>query len=169
MGAGKTTYGRKLASSLCIDFIDLDEYIEKKHKVTIPSIFELIGESGFRVIEHRTLIETLNTDSFVMSTGGGTPCFYNNMELINKSGNSIYIKLDSESIVARLLQSKRKRPLIQNLKNDELLAFVQQRLNQREPFYNSAKYIIDTSHKKIKNILDEMIHFIENSNKSLNP
>lgn len=143
MGAGKTTHGRKLANLLNLDFVDLDYYIEKKHRATIPYIFDLVGESGFRLIEHRTLKELLNRKNLVLSTGGGTPCFYNNIFLLNHNFLTIYFKQSVEIIVKRLISAKRKRPLVQNFTKEELKSFVSSKLNERENFYNQTKIVID--------------------------
>ncbi len=141
MGSGKTTTGRRLAKKLGCNFIDLDEMIEEKYHITIPTLFDKYDEDTFRLLEKKTLSETFKTDNIVISTGGGTPCFFNNMEMINANGISIYLKMNSKSLINRLLNAKRKRPLITGKSPEELLSFVTSQLKLRETFYLKAKII----------------------------
>ncbi len=143
MGSGKTTAGKKLAKKMGYKFADLDIMIENKYRITIQNLFDKYDESTFRLLEKKALSETFNTDNIVISTGGGTPCFYNNMELINANGISIYLKMDSKSILDRLLSAKRKRPLIAGKSPDELFSFIKTQLEWREPFYLKAGIIAD--------------------------
>ena len=119
MGCGKTTFGRKLAKQLEWDFIDLDDYIEAEQKSSIQEIFSDKGESYFRGLESNALEEASKWDKTVISTGGGTPCFNNNISFINNIGLSIYIKLSPEVLKSRLEGGKSKRPLIANLSDAE--------------------------------------------------
>lgn len=156
MGVGKTTYGKKLASNFGYEFVDLDKYIENKHKATIPFIFNLIGEHGFRIIEHRSLIEVLQKDNIILSTGGGTPCFFDNMEIITRKGFSIYLQLNPEVILHRLSNSKKKRPLIEKLSEQNLLDFIKNQLSEREKYYNLAKIKIDALNLSIKELAEKI-------------
>jgi len=166
MGAGKTTIGRKLSKILNLNFYDLDIYIERKHRSSIPYIFNLIGEEGFRLVEHRTLIEFLEKDNSILSTGGGTPCFYNNIDLLLKKGLTVYLRMTPENLVTRLKSAKRKRPLINKLSEDELLEFVSNQLKNREKFYNKAHLIYDADDFNytdfVKKIKGELNKFSQN-------
>lgn len=162
MGAGKTTYGRKLASALDLEFIDLDNHIEKKHKASIPFMFDLVGESGFRLIEHRTLIDVLNGDNFVLSTGGGSVCYYDNMKLISEQGITVYLKFPPSFLIKRLKNAKRKRPLINNFSDIELTNFVDLKLKEREETYNQAKIIIDGTTMNTKIITEAVLDYSNN-------
>jgi len=142
MGSGKTTVGKKLASKLNFDFVDLDFFIEKKYKITIPDIFDRFDEDVFRKIEHEALLDTKSFQNTVVSTGGGTPCFYNNMDLLKTYGTSVYLKLHPKSIQLRLLESKKKRPLIMNKTKDEIFDYIQLKLKERELYYKQADFTI---------------------------
>jgi len=124
MGSGKTTVGKKLAGKLGYDFIDLDEMIEKKYRITINNIFNKFDENAFRLIEQETLTETFKLKNTVISTGGGTPCFFNNMQLINKYGISVYLKMHKQSLYDRLINSKTKRPLLTEKTPNEILNYI---------------------------------------------
>jgi shikimate kinase len=141
MGSGKTTTGRRLAKKLRCNFIDLDEMVEEKYHITIPTLFDKYDEDAFRLLEKKTLSETFKKDNIVISTGGGTPCFFNNMEMINANGISIYLKMNSKSLINRLLNAKRRRPLITGKSPEQLLSFVTSQLKLRETFYLKAKII----------------------------
>ncbi len=143
MGSGKSTMGRWLADALHWNFIDLDQYIENKYHKTIPQIFDDEGEAGFREKEAFCLTEVSEFEEVIIGAGGGTPCFFNNMDVINASGISIYIKLTPQRIYDRLMTSKNKRPLIDGKSGDELLQFIADKLIEREPFYNKAKVVAD--------------------------
>ena len=143
MGAGKTTIGKLLAKRLNWSFIDLDSFIENRYRRTIAAIFEEKGEAGFREIERRTLQEISSFENTVISTGGGLPCFFDNMDLMNKTGITIYLRAEVNELVGRLSFDKHKRPLIKGKNKEELREFVEINLKKREPFYNRAKIIFD--------------------------
>lgn len=143
MGSGKTTIGKKLAKALNYEHLDLDHTIENKYHITIPDIFHRFDEKTFRQLEQETLKETLSSDKIVISTGGGTPCFYDNLEFINKNGISVYIKMQPESLLKRLLEAKKKRPLILKKSTDEIKEFIGKQLDMREEFYSQANYTIE--------------------------
>jgi shikimate kinase len=142
MGSGKSTAGKKLASRLNYSFIDLDELIEEEYQMTIPQIFSTKGEQEFRAMEHNTLKKVLERDNIVVACGGGTPCYYNNMELINGNGISVYLKMSADALVSRLMNAKVKRPLIANKNEEELRAFVNRQLEKREDFYHQAQFTV---------------------------
>jgi len=154
MGSGKTAMGRILANHLGLDFIDLDAYIENKYKLTIARIFEQKGETEFREIESKCLHEVGEFENIVIGTGGGTPCFFDNMEFMNRNGDTIYLRLTAEHLAARLSTTKAGvRPILQNKSEDELLQFIKDNLKHREFYYLQAKHIIEGNDKEIENRL----------------
>lgn len=141
MGAGKTTVGRELAKELNLDFIDLDHFIQARYQKTISQIFQEMGESEFRIIESNMLKEVGDFENVVISTGGGTPCFFDNMDYMNNAGTTIYLKATPEALSDRLNTCKDKRPLIKDKSKEELLNFVMENLTKREPYYTKAVVI----------------------------
>jgi len=145
MGSGKTTIGKKLANYLKYEFIDLDKLIESKAGMSIVSYFELYGEGAFRELERDTLQKTEFPENVVIATGGGAPCFGDNIEWMNKNGLVAYLSLSPKALASRLEHSKTDRPLIRHLKGDELIDFISTKLQEREEFYNQAKYVVSAS------------------------
>lgn len=136
MGSGKTTAGKKLAKLLKINFIDLDNYIEQKEKLSVQSLFENFGEPAFRKMEQVSLNELLKLKSkAVIALGGGTICYNDNLQKIKKIGLLIYIDLPPIALAQRLEKSKVKRPLLKNLKGEELVKFVTDKLEERKSYY----------------------------------
>ncbi len=154
MGSGKTTVGRQLALSLGLSFYDLDWYIEMRFRRTIEQIFKEKGEEGFRTIEFNMLREVAEFEDIVLSCGGGTPCFGDNMDYINSKGETIYLQAAPEVLAAHLRMGKVVRPLIQGKNDEELLQYIRQSLAEREPYYLQSKHTLDVSlldnHDKIK-------------------
>ena len=142
MGCGKSTLGRKLAQRLNLCFIDLDKYIEERNFRTIPSIFAEEGEEGFRLREKNALEEIAEFENLVVATGGGAPCFFDNMELMNRTGITLYLAPPVSELVERLLKSKNERPLIKGKSREELTRFIDENLKRRAPFYEKASIII---------------------------
>jgi shikimate kinase len=143
MGAGKSTLGKKLAKRLEMNFIDLDSYIEQRFFKTISQLFEEKGESGFREIEKSALAEVAEFENAIIATGGGTPCFFDNIELMNKKGLTVYLHWLPEKLLQNLTKGKTKRPLIKDKTDKELLRFIKENLLKREPFYCQAKLTIN--------------------------
>lgn len=143
MGCGKTTLGKKLASRMGYPFIDLDHVLEGKAGMTIAEYFSTRGEDAFRKLESEILQQTAYPENAIVSTGGGLPCFFNNMEWINAHGRSIYIQLPPKTLAQRLLNEKNKRPLLRDKQGDELVSFIDQKLSERETFYKQASIIAD--------------------------
>lgn len=143
MGCGKSTFGRKLAQKLNWDFIDMDDYIEEVYAKSISDIFKEEGEVRFREIESETIEALSCKKKTIISTGGGTPCFNNNADRLNEYGLSVYINLPATTLMKRLKGEKAKRPLIANLKNEELLDFISVKLKERNPFYELSKVVYD--------------------------
>jgi shikimate kinase len=143
MGAGKSTNGKRLAHRLEIPFIDIDEAFEEKFRYSIPRFFDHFDENRFRDLEHQCLREIIdeNTDA-VISTGGGTPCFHGNMELMKKNGLTVYFHMHPKSLALRLNNSRRLRPVIRDIKHEKMLSFVEEQLSEREVFYQQADIII---------------------------
>jgi len=138
-GSGKTTLGKELAKKIQYEYIDLDELIEKREGQAIPSIFEQKGQEYFRQKETEGLEFVIqNYKEILVLTGGGAPCFNNNMDLMNKSGKSIFIDVSSKELFIRLKHGKQNRPLVQGLNDEQLLNKIEQMLLERKPFYRLA-------------------------------
>jgi shikimate kinase len=143
MGSGKTTLGKKLASALGWSFLDLDKTIEEKAGKSIADIFSQDGEEFFRKTESETLKGLECETNTVISTGGGTPCYSDNMDFMLNAGLTIYLKLSPVQLRNRLSESKGERPLIKNLGKDELLFFIGEKLHSREEWYNKGEICIE--------------------------
>lgn len=143
MGSGKTTAGKKLASSLGWSFIDLDRKIEKDSGMKISEIFAIHGEDYFRNTEAEILRTLSHKTNAIVSTGGGTPCYNNNMKFMLETGLTVYLKLTAAQLVSRLISSKDERPLIKNLTGDDLQIFIEEKLAQRSEWYEKSQLIID--------------------------
>ena len=154
MGAGKTTVGKALSRELGIPFYDLDWYIESRMRKTVPQIFAQKGEEGFRQIEHNMLHEVAEFEDVIISCGGGTPCFFDNMEYLNQQGETIYLKATPEVLHKHLKMGKTVRPLLKDKSPEEMMLFIKNQLEQREPFYQSARHTLDVNlldnYEKIK-------------------
>lgn len=144
MGVGKTTLGKELAEKLGYQFIDLDHFIQSRYQKTISEIFAESGEDKFREIESRLLKEVSEFENTIISTGGGTPCFFNNIELMKREGIVIYLKTVPDVLVKRLYVGKEKRPLIKDKTEEELLSFIIEGIQKREPFYKQAHITFET-------------------------
>ena len=142
MYSGKTTVGRQLADTLGYTFHDLDEAIEARFHTTVPLFFKNYGEAMFRQVERNMLHDTADMDNVVVSTGGGTPCYFDNIQWINQHGQSVYIKLTEEAICRRMVVSRKCRPTIKALPADQRRQFIHDQLALRLPFYNQAHYTI---------------------------
>lgn len=145
MGAGKTTVGRQLALNLGMQFYDLDWYIEMRYHTRVADIFAEKGEAGFREIERNMLHEVAEFENVVLSCGGGTPCFFDNMDYLNSMSDTVYLKATPEVLAAHLKMGKVERPLIKGKSDEELLAYIKESLEKREPFYSKAKFTLDVS------------------------
>ncbi|GJG36477.1 shikimate kinase [Prevotella lacticifex] len=145
MGAGKTTVGKALAKALNLQFYDLDWYIENRMHMTVKQIFDERGEEGFRKIEHNMLHEVAEFEDVVISCGGGTPCFFDNIDYMNQQGETVYLKATPDVLYGHLKMGRTVRPLLLNKTPDEVKDFVSRQLAEREPFYTKAKHVIDVS------------------------
>ncbi len=143
MGSGKSTLGRRLKTELGWDFIDLDDYFEMRYQTTIKQFFADKGEAAFREAERLMVAEVATKEKTIIATGGGAPCFFDNMQVMNHHGLTIYIKLSVETLTTRLSGPRQVRPLVANKSGDELQAYIREKLAEREPFYSQAKVIAD--------------------------
>lgn len=144
MGTGKTYWGKLWAKQYGLDFYDLDHEIEKKAGMTIREIFEKHGEGFFREKEKETLLQFADKNDFILSTGGGTPCFFDNMQWMNANGITIYLNTPVPVLAERLSKEKSHRPLIQHLTDKELISFIENNINKRNKFYTQSNVILDT-------------------------
>ena len=140
MGAGKTTLGKAFARNLNIPFVDLDWYIEERYHKTVSELFAEKGEAVFREIERKMLHEVSEFENVVISTGGGTPCFFDNMEYMNKHGITIFLSASPEVLLKRLRVATGSRPILQGKKEDELYLFIVEKLEERMKFYSQAQH-----------------------------
>ncbi len=145
MGSGKTTLGRAVSARTGVRFIDLDDYIEQREGCTIKEIFATRGEQAFRDIERSALAEVSDLDDTLVACGGGTPCFGDNMEVMNSRGLTVYLDAPHSSLLSRLKEGRAKRPLIAALSDDELSEFIHRQLDMRSPYYSRAVLRFDSS------------------------
>ena len=143
MGAGKTTLGKAFARAMGLTFVDLDWYIEERFHKTVSQIFAERGEEGFRELEKRMLHEASDFEDVVISVGGGTPCFFDNMEYMNQVGETVFLDVDNQVLFRRLKVAKQQRPLLANKTDEELMAFIQEALEKRLPHYTKAKHVFN--------------------------
>lgn len=160
MGSGKTTVGKALSKDTGMMFYDLDWYIESRMRKTVAQIFAEKGEEGFRKIEHNMLHEVAEFENVIISCGGGTPCFFDNIDYINQQGEVVYLKATPEVLYRHLLMGKVERPLIKNKTPEELIAYITEQVAKREEFYNKARYTLDVSlmdnYEKIQLSVDQL-------------
>ena len=149
MCVGKTTVGKALAKELNCNFYDLDWYIEERFHTKVSRIFAEEGEQRFRDLERRMLREVAAFEDIVLSCGGGTPCYFDNMEYMNSVGETFYLKASPETILQHLALSRGERPLLKGKSPEELREFIVKQLDERSPFYEQARHHIDV------NVLDD--------------
>ena len=141
MGAGKTTLGKAFAREMNVPFIDLDWYIEERFHKSIRELFTERGEASFRELERNMLHEVGEFEDVVVSTGGGTPCFFDNMDYMNACGDTVFLQVEPEVLFHRLKVAKQQRPLLANKSDEELMNFICEALQKRHPFYSQAKFL----------------------------
>jgi shikimate kinase len=154
MGCGKTYWGQELSRKLGVPFFDLDHKIEEREEKSITAIFAEQGEEAFRLLERDALyLLTESHDSFVMATGGGTPCFYNNIGYMKKSGTAVWLNCSVECLYSRLISERDSRPLVRNLTDDQLRGYIIKKLADRKIFYEQAHAIISDDHLKLDQLV----------------
>jgi shikimate kinase len=161
MGAGKTTVGKALAAALGVPFYDLDWYITMRYRKSVSEIFAERGEEGFRDLERRMLHEAAEFENVVLSCGGGTPCFFDNMEYMNSLADTIYLKAAPDVLATHLKMGKGRRPLIEGKSPEELEAYIRESLQARESFYSQAKHTIDVTVLDTFTKIDDCVRIIK--------
>lgn len=168
MGSGKTTLGKALSNRLGIQFIDLDIYIEGRFMQTVRQLFIERGEEGFRKIERNMLHEIAEIDNVIIACGGGTPCYSDNMEYMNRKGQTIFLQTSLQRLYTRLARNREKRPLIMHLNDHELYEFIAKNITDRLPYYSKAQHIFCgeelEDRKQISKSVDKFINtFLTNN------
>ncbi len=143
MGSGKSYWGKKLSVSLGLPCFDLDKEIEKKEGLSITAIFDAYGEDRFRQLEAHYLRILSRDEDLLLSCGGGTPCFAENMEFMNNNGTTLWLDVPVAVMVNRLKRNKHKRPLLKNLNDRELKSFVETKLEERKSYYAQSRLIVN--------------------------
>lgn len=157
MGAGKTHWGKIWTKDRGYSFYDLDTEIERVAGKTISAIFDEEGETYFRKLESEVLESMFGKDKFILSCGGGTPCYHSNLDSINSNGLSVYLKTPVEFLFKRLLPEKNHRPLIRNLNEDQLKEYINDKLKEREKYYLQCDIILQEE-KVTGNTIEKLIH-----------
>lgn len=157
MGAGKTTLGKAFARELGLSFVDLDWYIEERFHQTISQLFAERGEDGFRRLERNMLHEVGDFENVVVSTGGGTPCFFDNMDYMNAQGQTVFLDVDEETLFRRLRVATAQRPILRGKSETELRAFIREALGKRMPYYAQARYRFDGSRLESRAQISESV------------
>ena len=153
MASGKSSVGKKLANKLELPFIDLDDYIEKKYQTTIRLLMYEKGQDTFREIERDCLREIIKeNENIVLSTGGGTPCYFDNLQKMKEAGETIYLEVDIPTLVDRLMNSKKDRPLIWGKTRDDLTVYAKDLFGRRQNYYKEAKYTVNGKNLKLETI-----------------
>jgi shikimate kinase len=160
MGSGKTTVGKALGKEIGLPFYDLDWYIESRMRKKVSQIFAERGEEGFRVIERNMLHEVAEFEDVVISCGGGTPCFFDNIDYLNSQAQVVYLRCEPEVLRKHLLMGKGDRPLLKGKTPEELTDYIREQVEYREQFYTKARYTLDVSlmdnYDKIKITIDRL-------------
>ena len=147
MGSGKTTVGKILANRLRMPFKDLDMELEQKQGITASKFYAIHGEDAFRKAERIILLELIKNKNLIISTGGGAPCYSDNMEIMNREGVTVYLKMNKDAILQRLLMLKpsslARRLLIAEKSKEEIIRFIEANMEKREVFYNKARIIVE--------------------------
>ena len=165
MGSGKTTVGKALAKEIGLPFYDLDWYIETRMRKKVSQIFAERGEEGFRQIERNMLHEVAEFEDVVISCGGGTPCFFDNMEYLNQQAQVVYLRCEPEVLRMHLLMGKGDRPLLKGRTPEELVGYIREQLEYREQFYTKARYTLDVTlmdnYDKIKITIEKLKELLD--------
>lgn len=168
MGAGKTTLGKALSRRLGLSFFDLDWFIENRFCQTVSKLFAERGEEGFRKIEKEMLHEVAEFENVVISAGGGTPCFFDNIHYMNQQAQTVYLKATPEVLFRHLQAGRHKRPLLADKSDEEMMDFITSSLQKREPFYSQARYTFDVSllenHQQIEESINQLLILLNQKN-----
>ena len=143
MGSGKTTIGKALSKETGMMFYDLDWYIESRMHKTVSQIFAERGEEAFRKMEYNMLHEVAEFEDVIISCGGGTPCFFDNMDYLSQQGDVVYLKASPDTLYKHLLMAKVERPLLKDKTQDELIDYITTHLAEREPYYQKAHHVLN--------------------------
>jgi shikimate kinase len=157
MGAGKTTLGKALARKLNLSFVDIDWFIENRFHKRIQDLFEERGEAGFRELERKILHEVAEFEDAIISTGGGAPCFFDNMDLMNRKGSTVFLDVQPDVLFRRLRMTSTSRPILKDKTDEELSAFIIQALEGRLPFYTQAQYTFNADKLENRCQIDETV------------
>jgi shikimate kinase len=161
MASGKSTISVKLARAIGFSRFDLDELFEERYKITVADFFAKYGQEAFRQLESQLLKETAQYENAVISCGGGTPCFYDNMYWMNQHGITVYLRLPAEAIINRLQNSRKKRPLIASKTAEELAVFVREQIRRRNIYYSQARIIFPSVSADLDRLVEKLSAFTE--------
>jgi shikimate kinase len=159
MGSGKSHWGKLLSQKLTIPLFDLDRQIVEDEEMPINEIFEQKGEEYFRMKE-KEILHTLteNNDSFVMACGGGTPCFFNNIDFMNNNGTTVWLNTRMEVLYERLLKEKADRPLLRDLKDEQLKLFMVKKFSERRIYYEQAELVVEEDVASVESLIQNIMH-----------
>lgn len=159
MGSGKTHWGQLLSSKLTLPFFDLDRQIMEEEKKSIVEIFEQKGEEYFRMMEKEVLyILSESHESFVMACGGGTPCYFNNIDYMNNVGTTVWLNTRLDVLFNRLLKERESRPLLMNLTDAQLKQFILKKFSERRIYYEQASLVIEESEASVDTLIQHIMH-----------
>lgn len=162
MGAGKSGVAKRLSARMGWQCCDTDAMFEEKYRISINDFFAKYGQDLFRKLESEILHTTAQMDKVIVATGGGTPCFFDNMKWMNDNGLTVFLSMSPKSAAVRLSQTKKKRPLTQGLSGDEMLHFVEQQYEQRLPFYTQAQMTFKAENCDVEGIANTLIDTLSN-------
>lgn len=157
MGAGKTTLGKAFSRTMGLTFVDLDWYIEERFHKTVGQLFAECGEDRFRELEKRMLHEVGDFENVVISTGGGTPCFFDNIEYMNAAGETVFLNVDINVLFRRLRVAKQQRPLLAQKNDEELMEFITNALQKRLEYYTKAKHVFNAEKLEDRHQIKESV------------
>jgi shikimate kinase len=159
MGSGKSYWGRLLSQKLQVPFFDLDEQIVNAEGKSINEIFDSNGEEYFRLLEKDTLhIITESHDSMVMACGGGTPCYFNNIEYMNREGTTIWLDVPIQVLYERLIRERSRRPLLKDLSDDQVRSFIIKKFSDRKIYYEQAEIMVNEDPILLDSLIEKVFH-----------